>query len=76
MSSEDHPADWEAEKLKAHGLDTAPAKAAMLPYHSGDGYSFGGGAILTIGEFAIPIGEADGSFALAKEIARRWNTAI
>lgn len=67
---------WEIVKLKAHGYDTAPASASQLPWHSGDGYSFGGAALVTIGDRSIMIGEGDGSFQLAKELARRWNAGI
>lgn len=62
--------------LKQIGLDTQPAQAARLPWKSGDGYSFGGGAIVTIGSIAIDLGEGDNAMALAKEIARRWNAGI
>lgn len=68
--------EWELSKLKEYGLDTAQAQVAQLPSHSGDGYCFGGGAVVVIGGRAIPIGEGDGALAFAKEIARRWNAGL
>lgn len=65
-------AEWE-DRHKKPNLSEMEANAAQLPYHSGDGYSWGGGAILTIGGRAIVIGEGDGSYEFAREIARRWN---
>lgn len=76
MGPMDEFCEWEVRKLKEHGLDTAPAQAAQLPAHSGDGYGFGGGAVVVIGGRAIVIGEGDGMLALAKEIARRWNAGL
>lgn len=52
------------------------AHAAQLPWRDGDGYSWGGEAILTIGGRAIMIGAGKESLALAQEIARRWNVDI
>jgi hypothetical protein len=49
------------------------AKVSHLPSHSGDGYGYGGGVVLTIGGQSILLGDADHAFALAQEIARRWN---
>lgn len=68
--------EWERRKLKEYGLDTAPAQAAQLPSHSGDGYGFGGGAVVVIGGRAIDVGEGDVAQALAKEIASRWNAGL
>lgn len=65
-------AEWEDEYHKPN-LSEQEARASVLPYQSGDGYSFGGAAIVTIDAKAIMVGEGDGSFELAKEIARRWN---
>jgi len=49
------------------------ATVSRLPYRDGDGYSYGGEAIVTIGEQSILIGSGGDAFDLAKEIARRWN---
>ncbi|MDP1702615.1 MAG: hypothetical protein Q8L53_16885 [Aestuariivirga sp.] len=49
------------------------AMVSHLPSHSADGYSFGGGTILTIGIRSFFIGEEHGSHMLAEEIAARWN---
>lgn len=55
--------------------DATPEKASVsrLPRYSGDGYTYGGGAILTIGCTSIPLGEGENALALGQEIARRWN---
>lgn len=52
------------------------AQVSFLPHNSGDGYGYGGGAILTIGSTAIPFGEGYEARELAKAIATRWNDAI
>ncbi len=49
------------------------AVVSYLPYHDGDGYSWGGGTILTIGKRSIALSPKDGK--LADEIARRWNAS-
>ena len=51
------------------------AHVSFLPCHDGDGYSFGGGVILTIGDRSLYIGSGrtKDDENLAKEIARRWN---
>jgi hypothetical protein len=54
-------------------IKSLEAVVSWLPFHSGDGYGWGGGVILTIGSHAIPIGEGPMANELAKEIARRWN---
>lgn len=51
------------------------ATVSFLPSHSGDGYGYGGGAVVTIGGLSIPVGEGDYAAAVAQEIARRWNLA-
>lgn len=52
------------------------ANASQLPWRDGDGYSWGGEAILTIGEKSIMIGAGKEAMALAQEIARRWNIGL
>ncbi len=54
-------------------LGAAKARASQLPYRDGDGYSWGGEAILTIGTRSILIGAGKEALALAQEIERRWN---
>lgn len=49
------------------------AHASKLPEHSGNGYGWGGGAVVTIGPYSIMLGEGMQAHLLAKEIARRWN---
>jgi hypothetical protein len=72
----DDLAEWEVAKLQEAGLTTAMATAATLPSHSGDGYGYGGGALVIIGGVAIPLGEGTTAIALSKEIANRWNRGI
>lgn len=50
------------------------AIVSRLPYRDGDGYSYGGEAIITIGERSVLVGSGKEAYALAQEIARRWNT--
>lgn len=64
--------EWEKQYRKPN-VSGQEARASQLPHHSGDGYAWGGGAVVTIGERAIVIGEGDGAFEIAREIARRWN---
>jgi hypothetical protein len=61
------------QKLAA--LRQAEARVSYLPSHSGDGYGYGGGAILTIGDVGLPIGEGFVAGRLAEEMAARWNAA-
>lgn len=49
------------------------AQASQLPYRDGEGYSWGGEAVLTIGARSIMIGAGKEALALAHEIERRWN---
>lgn len=65
-------AEWE-EQYRKPNVSEQEAHASCLPYHTGDGYGFGGGAVVTIGERSIVVGEGEGSLELAREIARRWN---
>lgn len=53
--------------------DAAKAQASQLPWRDGDGYAWGGEAVLTIGDRSIMIGAGKECVALAQEIARRWN---
>lgn len=48
---------------------------SQMPWINGDGYSWGGEAIVTIGECAIMVGAGKEAETLAREIARRWNAA-
>lgn len=54
-------------------MGAVKAQASQLPYRDGDGYSWGGEAVLTIGTRSIMIGAGAEALALAHEIARRWN---
>jgi len=51
------------------------ARVLQSPIHSGDGYGYGGAAILAIGRFGIQFGEHPDARSLADEIARLWNEA-
>lgn len=53
----------------------AEAAVSFLPWQNGDGYSFGGGTILTIGTHSYFMGTDRESEVIAKEIANRWNAA-
>lgn len=52
------------------------AEVRIMPQYSGDGYGYGGGAVLCIGRFAIPLGEHPEAMTLAHDIARAWNAAL
>lgn len=54
-------------------FDHEYAHTSKLPEHSGDGYGWGGGAVVTIGQHSIMLGEGMQAHLLADEIARRWN---
>lgn len=54
-------------------MDDARAFYSTLPIHDGDGYSWGGDAVVTIGDRSFVLGGSKQSHELAKEIARRWN---
>lgn len=56
-------------------LGTSKARASQLPWRDGDGYSWGGEAVLTIGARSVVIGAGKEALALAQEIERRWNLA-
>ena len=55
-------------------FDHEDARVSKLPEHSGDGYGWGGGAIVTIGHISIMLGDGPHAHQLAEEIARRWNS--
>jgi hypothetical protein len=54
--------------------DRPEARVSYLPYSTGDGYGYGGGAVLTIGGLALPIGENRDAAKVAERIAWLWNT--
>lgn len=56
-------------------VESATASVRYLPVHSGDGYDYGGGAILCVGRYAFPVGESLEAQAIAEEMAGRWNSA-
>lgn len=47
------------------------ATVSRLPYHDGDGYSYGGDIVVTIGDRSFLLAARDSKFA--EELARRWN---
>jgi len=55
-------------------LTEAAAIVSRMPYHDGDGYSWGGETILTIGDRSINFGSGNEANKLANEIAARWNS--
>ena len=54
-------------------FENEKALVSKLPEHSGDGYGWGGGTVVTIGRHSIMLGEGMPAHILAEEIARRWN---
>lgn len=54
-------------------LTEAEAIYSELPGFSGDGYSYGGGAVVTIGNKSLVLGVGDEAYQLAHELVRRWN---
>ena len=54
-------------------LMVAQATVSRMPVGSGDGYGYGGGIVLTIGDRSLFIGESNFSKEFAQEIAGRWN---
>lgn len=55
-------------------LTEGVATVSQLPFHDGDGYSWGGDIILTIGERALHFGSGKETREFAEEVARRWNS--
>lgn len=49
------------------------AHVSRLPWRDGDGYSYGGDVILTIGRRSFACGASKDDEAFAKEVAERWN---
>lgn len=64
--------------MRKHIEDLMEARATVsrLPVGSGDGYGYGGGVVLTIGDRSIFIGETNYSVEFANEVAKRWNAAL
>jgi len=54
-------------------FDHEYARASKLPERSGDGYGWGGGAVVTIGQISLMLCEGVYAHQRAEEIARRWN---
>lgn len=53
------------------------ARVSRLPWRDGDGYSYGGEVIVSIGEKSFVVGGSQKEdFMLAREIALRWNSAL
>lgn len=49
------------------------ARVSRLPWHDADGYSYGGGVVLTIGNRAILLGSSRDDEVFAKKMAASWN---
>lgn len=54
-------------------MKLSEATYSTLPWFTGDGYSYGGAAVVTIGNRSIMVGEGPDSHELATEIVDRWN---
>jgi len=54
----------------------AVATLSFFPVRSGDGYNYGGEAIVNIAGFALIVGGGKGALELAEELATRWNDGI
>lgn len=76
MTDENIPLNEIEKMYNLDILSDKPAIAAQLPCGSGDGYGFGGGAIVVIGQYSMVIGEGQMPQYLAREIVRRWNSFI
>lgn len=61
--------------LNPEELAKQKAVVSWLPSFTGDGYGFGGGAVVTIGDRVIQFGEGWEASKLAEEVAARWNAA-
>lgn len=61
--------------MRKHIEDLIEAKAIVsrMPVGSGDGYGYGGGIILTIGNRSLFVGESHYPQEFAEELAERWN---
>lgn len=49
------------------------AIVSRLPFRDGDGYSFGGDVILTIGKHSVQFGIGQDALNLANRVAEAWN---
>jgi hypothetical protein len=65
--------NWCLASSERQDLKAETAIKSSLPVHSGDGYGYGGGAVVTIGSFSILFGEGEPAHWLAQEVANRWN---
>lgn len=54
-------------------IGTSMATVSSLPHFDGDGYSYGGGTILTISDISLQFGCGRCHERLARELASRWN---
>lgn len=54
-------------------LSEAQATLSRLPFRDGDGYSYGGDVVVTIGDRSILLGPGGEAEELGAEIVRRWN---
>lgn len=57
-------------------MDKRIAKVSRMPWRNGDGYSWGGDVVLTIGDISLMLGSKNEDFSFALEMARRWNSFI
>lgn len=58
-----------------HLPETRRAVVGTKPFHNGDGYSWGGGTVLTIGDLAFEFGGGEGAL-IAYRLAELWNAAL
>lgn len=54
--------------------DAQQATVSRLPYRNGDGYSYGGEVVVTIGKQSFLLDAGAAAEELASEIVRRWNS--
>lgn len=72
MTSADHPMN----KPELEALLERQATVSRLPWNDGDGYSYGGQVVLTIGGRSMLFGNSNDDKGFADEIAKRWNAAL
>lgn len=61
------------DRTEGEGLEPQ-ATVSRLPWRNGDGYSYGGEVILTVGERAFLVGASREDEAFARDMASAWNS--
>lgn len=57
-------------------LEEREAQVSRLPSRSGDGYSYGGEVVLTIGDKSIIMGSSTEDYDIACHMAMAWNNSF